>query len=75
VEKSEEGFTEMKKHDNLKHKIGIQMCKFERIKIKEATKEGRNWRGQSSDEERHKNNRLVTIIRQDGNSPPDPLGA
>jgi hypothetical protein len=72
---SEEGFAEVNKHDNLTHGIGIQMCKIERIKIKEATKEGRNWQGESSDEERHENSCLVSIHRRDGNSPLDPQGA
>jgi hypothetical protein len=72
---SEEGFAEVNEHGNLKHGVGIQMRKIERIKIKEATKEGRNRQSQSSDEERHEHNRLVSILCRDGNSPPDPLGA
>jgi hypothetical protein len=35
--KSEEGFTEVNEHGNLKHRVGIQICKIERIKVKEAT--------------------------------------
>jgi hypothetical protein len=68
---SEEGFVEVNEHDNLKHRVGIQICKIERIKVKEATEEGRNWQSQSSDEERHENNCLVSILCRDGNSPPD----
>jgi hypothetical protein len=65
---SEEGFAEVNEHGNLKHRIMIQMRKIERMKIKEATKEGRNWQSQSSDEERHKNNRLMSILCRGGNS-------
>jgi hypothetical protein len=72
---SEEGFTKVNEHDNLKHEVGIQMRKIERIKIKKATKEGRNWQSQSFDEERHENNRLMSILHRDGNSPLDPPGA
>jgi hypothetical protein len=71
---SKESFAEVYKHSDLKHIIGIQICKIQRIIIKKVMKEGRNWQGQSSDEKRHENNRLVGILRRDGNSPPDPLG-
>jgi hypothetical protein len=37
------------------------MSKIERLEVKEAMEEGRNWQGQPSDEERHKNNCLVSI--------------
>jgi hypothetical protein len=48
---SQEGFAEVKEHDNLKHGVGIQMSKVERIEVKEATEKGRNWQSQPFDEE------------------------
>jgi hypothetical protein len=58
----------MNKHDNLKHIIGIQMSEVQRIKIEKSAKQGRNWQGQSSDEKRHDDNRLVSILCRDSNS-------
>jgi hypothetical protein len=71
---SKEIFAKVNKHNNLKHIIGIQMRKVQRVKIEKTTKKGRNWQGQSPDEKRHKNNRLVGILRRDNNSPPNSLG-
>jgi hypothetical protein len=42
---SKKNFTKMNKHSNLKHIIGIQMRKVQRVKIEKTTKEGRNWQG------------------------------
>jgi hypothetical protein len=71
---SKESFAKMNKHNNLKHIIGIQMSKVQRIKIEKTTKEGRNRQGQSSDEKRHENNRLMSILCWDSSSTPDPPG-
>jgi hypothetical protein len=71
---SKESFVKMNKHDNLKHKIGIQMSEVQTVKNEKTTKEGRNWQGQPPDEKRHEDNRLVSILRRDGNSTPDRLG-
>jgi hypothetical protein len=71
---SKECFPKVNKHNNLKHKIRIQMRKVQRVKIEKAAKEGRNWQGQSSDEKGHEDNRLVGILHRDSNSTPDPLG-
>jgi hypothetical protein len=37
---SKENFAKMDKHNNLKHIIGIQMRKIQRVKIKKTTKKG-----------------------------------
>jgi hypothetical protein len=71
---SKESFAKVDKHNNLKHRIGIQMRKVRRVKIEKTMKKGRNWQGQSLDEKRHENNRHVGILRRDSNSLPDPLG-
>jgi hypothetical protein len=71
---SKKRFAKMNKHDNLKHKIGIQMSKVLRIKNNKTTKEGRNWQGQSPDEKRHEDNRLVSILYWDNSSAPDSPG-
>jgi hypothetical protein len=42
---SKESFTKVNKHNNLKHRIGIQMRKVQRVKIEKTMKKGRNWQG------------------------------
>jgi hypothetical protein len=50
------------------------MSEVQRIKIEKTTKEGRNWQGQSPDEKRHEDNRLMSILCRDSNSTLDPPG-
>jgi hypothetical protein len=38
----EVGFTKMNKDDNLKNRVGIQVCQVKRVKIKKDTEERRN---------------------------------
>jgi hypothetical protein len=49
---SMETFAKVDKHNNLKHRLGIQMHKIQRVKIKKTTKNGRHWQGQSLDEKK-----------------------
>jgi hypothetical protein len=71
---SKKSFAKMNKHGNLKHRIEIQMSEVQRIKFENTSKEGRNWQGQSPDEKRHEDNRLMSILCWDSSFAPDPPG-
>jgi hypothetical protein len=71
---SKDSFAEVHKNGNLKNRIGVQMCKIQIVKIKEAAEKGRGWQGQPSDKERHEDDSFVSVLYQNDNPMPDSPG-
>jgi hypothetical protein len=47
------------------------MCEIQIVKIEEVAKKGRSWQGKPSDEERNKDDSLMSVLCQNGNPAPD----
>jgi hypothetical protein len=50
------------------------VCKIQIVKIEEATEKKRSWQGKPSDEERHEDNSLMSVLCRNGNPTPDLRG-